>query len=234
MLAVTGAVLAACGAPGHEYVRNTDLRAAFKIPTAWNVFSEELVLGLPEGPRADTPDPIKWFVGIDGHPEPSATHVLDPSDLAADHPKGFALIQELSFVEHDDANLNMLRNFMFPVDQLVQDDSDARILAYDDTVRRDEIHGIHLEFQFREAALAQVTGGGGGQGGQEAQGDLQELLQGQGAAVLSPAFVQVSQTALLDANADRLYVMLVLCSAECYARNRADIQSVVDSWTVLS
>ena len=59
------------------------------------------------------------------------------------------------------------------------------------------------------------------------------LLGGSGVAVLSPEFVQVNQTAYLDPATNRLYFIAVLCSAECYARNRGDIDVTVDSWTVL-
>ena len=98
-------VLVACAAPSHEYVRNTDVRAAFRIPSSWNVFSKEAVLGLPTGPQPDTPDPIKWLVGIDGDPNASVAHVLDSTNLAADHPQGIALVQDLSFVERDSASI---------------------------------------------------------------------------------------------------------------------------------
>ena len=56
---------------------------------------------------------------------------------------------------------------------------------------------------------------------------------GSGVGVLSPDFVQVNQTAYLDPTSNRLYLMAIMCSAECYARNRGDISAAVDSWTVL-
>jgi hypothetical protein len=231
--------MVACSAPSHEYVRNTDVRAAFRIPSSWDVFSKDLVLGLPSGPQPSTPDPIKWLVGIDGDPEASPAHILDPSDWASDHPKGFALVEDLSFVDHDSASLNWLRNFLFPVDALAQNSSDGTILAYDDTMDEDAVHGIHLEFQFRASALANLQanpgGGSGGDGGKQTSTDAvqQALLGGAGSATLSPKFVELSQTAFLDEDANRLYLMIMLCSAECYDRNRSDIQSTVDSWTVM-
>jgi hypothetical protein len=82
----------ACSAPRYEYVRNTSLRTAFKVPRDWELFDRETLLGLPPGPQPSTPDPIKWLVGIDGDPEPSVAHVLDPSTLNTDHPQGVALV----------------------------------------------------------------------------------------------------------------------------------------------
>ena len=226
-------LLASCAEPAYEYVRNTDVRAAFKIPAGWASYSEEEVLGLGTGPAADTPDPVQWLVGIDGDPSPSVTHVLDQSNLAGDHPQGIVLVRDLSFIERDSANIEYLRNFIFPVDQLLQNASDAQVLVYDDNVQREGYRGIHLEYQFRAAALASA-----GQADPNEQtaapSELQRaLLGGSGIAVLSPEFVQVNQTAYLDPATNRVYFMAILCSAECYARNRGDIGVTVDSWTVL-
>jgi hypothetical protein len=84
-------------------------------------------------------------------------------------------------------------------------------------------------FQFRASALASAQ-----QSGAAGQTDLQRaLLGGAGAALLSPDYVTVEQTALVDAETSRVYFIAVLCSATCYNRNRSDIQSIIDSWTVL-
>ena len=232
VVALSAIVLAGCAEPSYEYVRNTDVRAAFKIPTGWAAYSKEEVLGLGTGPPADTPDPIAWLVGLDGDPSPSVAHVLNRNDLAGDHPQGVVLVQDLSFLERDGANLNYLRNYIFPVDQLIQDDSDGQVLAYDDDVQREGFRGLHVEYQFRESALANVAAADPDQ--QMGTSDLQRaLLGGSGVAVLSPDFVQVNQTAYLDPATNRLYLMAIMCSAECYARNRGDIDATVDSWTVL-
>jgi hypothetical protein len=178
---------------------------------------------------------LRWLVGLDGDPDSSAAHVLDRANLAADHPQGLVLVQDLSFVERDAASIQYLRNFIFPVDQLLQNSSDARIVEYDDDVQRDGFRGVHLVYQFRAAALDELAQATVEQP-QEGSGsdDLQRaLLGGAGVGVLSPDFVQVSQRAYLDPSSDRVYFMVVLCSADCFSRNRDDIEATVDSWTVL-
>ena len=60
-------------------------RTAFKVPRDWELFDRETRLGLPPGPQPSTPDPIRWLVGIDGDPDPSVAHILDPSTLNTDH-----------------------------------------------------------------------------------------------------------------------------------------------------
>jgi hypothetical protein len=156
---------------------------------------------------------------------------LSVATLTADHPVGLVLVQDLSFIERDEASLSYLRNFLLPVDQLLQDDSDARVLAYEETVDEDGLRGVHLVFQFRAASLAELSV-------TEAVGDdpagLQSaLLGGQGVEVLSPEFVQVDQATYLDAQSDRVYFMAVMCDATCYARDRSDIEATLDSWTVI-
>lgn len=234
IVALSAVVLASCAEPSYEYVRNTEVRVAFKIPADWASYSKEEVLGLPPGgSQASTPDPIAWLVGLDGDPSPSVGHVLNRSDLAVDHPQGLVLVQDFSFVERDSANIQYLRNFIFPVDRLLQNDSDAQVLAYDDDVQREGFRGIHLEYQFREAALGALATGDPNQETPMTSQLQRALLGGSGVAVLSPEFVQVNQTAYLDPATNRLYFIAVMCSAECYARNRGDIDATVDSWTVL-
>lgn len=232
-LVVAAAVpLAACAEPSHEYVRNTDLRAAFRVPVAWTTFDEGDVLGTPPGPQPDVPDPVQWLVGIDGNPQPAPEHVqLSVATLTADHPVGLVLVQDLSFVERDEASLSYLRNFLLPVDQLLQDDSDARVLSYEETVDEDGVQGVHLVFQFRAASLAELSATE--PVGEDPTGLQTALLGGQGVGVLSPEFVQVDQAAYLDAQSDRVYFMAVMCDATCYARDRSDIEATLDSWTVI-
>lgn len=233
LIACSAIVLSSCAEPSYEYVRNTDVRAAFRIPAGWAAFSEDEVLGLGSGPPADTPDPIRWLVGLDGSPEASVDHILDRAHLAGDHPQGLVLVQDLSFIERDAASIQYLRNFIFPVDALLQNASDAQVLAYDDDVQREGFRGVHLVYQFRASALDTIAQADPQQQ-TAAPSDLQRsLLGGAGVGVLSPDFVQVSQTAYLDPSSNRVYFMAVLCSATCFSRNRGDIEATVDSWTVL-
>jgi hypothetical protein len=232
-------LLVGCSQPTYRYVRNTEIRAAFRVPLDWRTYSEDEVLGRSEGVNTDVPDPIQWLVGIDGDPKAAGVpDILDANNLAGDHPEGLALVQELSFVERDAASISYLRNFLFPVDSLIQNASDSRVLVYDDQIQREGFRGVHLVFQFREASLADATSAGAsgdtGAGAPTDSSDLQKaLLGGEGVAVLTPDFVQVDQTAYLDQATNRIYFIAMLCSASCYARNRADIESAVESWTVL-
>lgn len=119
MCVVLALVAGSCASPGYTYVRNTDVRAAFKVPSTWQTFDKNAVLGL-SGPQPNVPDPIQWLVGIDANPQGSPSDLLRAGALTSSEPQGIALVQDLSFTERDSANISYLRNFLFPVDQLIQ------------------------------------------------------------------------------------------------------------------
>jgi hypothetical protein len=229
-LVVAATLLAsACSGPSNQYVRNTSLRTAFKMPVDWALYDKATLLGQPPGPESSTPDPISWLVGIDGDPSPDVAHILDPSALNTDHPQGVAIVQEFSFNDRDSSSLQALRDYLFPVTQLIQNPNNAQVITYDDAIDRDGIRGVHVVFQFRASALGSVSATPG-----LGAADLQRaLLGGAGAALLSPDYVTVNQTSLVDPATSRIYYIAVLCSAECFDRNRSEIESIVDSWTVL-
>lgn len=233
LIAISFAVLAmSCSAPRYEYVRNTSLRTAFKMPRGWELFDRETLLGLPPGPQPSTPDPIRWIVGIDGDPQPSVSHVLDPGTLNTDHPQGVALVQQFSFNDRDSSSYSSLRNYLFPVDALLQDPNSAQVLSYDDSIDIGGVRGLHIVFQFRASSLA--TAQASEPQTATSAADLQRtLLGGVHAALLSPDYVTVDQMALVNADTSQVYLIAVLCSAACYQRNGSDISSIVDSWTVL-
>ncbi len=222
-----------CSAPRYEYVRNTSLRTAFKVPREWELFDRETLLGLAPGPQPSTPDPIRWLVGIDGDPQPSVSHVLDPGTLNTDHPQGIALVQRFSFDDRDRSSFNALRNYLFPVDTLLQDANSAQVLSYDDSIDNDGVRGLHIVFQFRASSLASAQASAT-QAATPGAAELQRtLLGGVHAALLSPDYVTVDQMAFVNADSSQVYFIAVLCSAACYQRNSSDISSIVGSWTVL-
>ncbi|MGZ8629731.1 MAG: hypothetical protein ACXWZF_02005 [Actinomycetota bacterium] len=210
-------VLAACGSPSYEYVRNTEARTAFKVPIEWTVFDEAALQGEPAGPSVNTPDPVEWLVGLDGHPAPAIEHVLGQGAYDSDYPQGIAAVLRLTAQQRDGINLGALRNLIVPVDQ-IQDQvgvEAVEILAYDDRLDKDGFRGLHFEAQIWASALEESGATGG-------------------SVLFDDRFVQISQTAYLDPASDKVYVLAVLCSAECFGRNRGDIESVINSWAVIA
>jgi hypothetical protein len=210
------AFLAACAAPEYKYVRNTEARTAFRVPTPWTVFDEAQISGVDS--PTDTPDNVDWLVGIDGDPAPQLGHIF-PTSYATEHPQGVGAVLTLTGESRDAASLGALRNLIIPVDQITDDvGTDAvRILLYDDRLVRDGYRGLHMIVQVQSTALAADAASQGGEG----------------PGFLASDYVQLNQIALLDDSTEHAYVLALLCSADCYARNRSDIESAIDSWTVL-
>jgi hypothetical protein len=218
-LVVASMVLGACGSPSYEYVRNTEARTAFKVPIEWTVFDEAALQGEPAGPPVDTPDPVEWLIGLDAHPSPAVEHVMNQGAFYSDYPQGIAAVLRLTPQQRDGINYGALRNLIVPIDS-IQDQlgrEAVQILAYDDRVEKDGFRGLHFEAQISASALS----------GEAAAGNGSSVL-------LDDRFVQISQTAYMDPDSDRVYVLAVLCSAECYGRNRDDIESVIESWAVIA
>ncbi len=222
-VAAATSFLAACGSPDYEYVRNTEARTAFKVPIEWTVFDEATMLGETTGPSASTPDPIEWLVGLDGDPSPSRDHVLSlTTGYDTVHPQGIAGVYRLSSNVRDRVNLSVLRNLILPIDQ-VRDEVGAEalnVLAYDDRLDEDGFQGLHFETQVSMSALEFVLGESGG-------GDDPPTI-------LDDDYLHINQTAYIDPSSDKVYILAVLCSAECYSRNRGDIDTVVNSWAVIA
>jgi hypothetical protein len=230
-------VAAACSSAQYTYVRDSSTKSAFRIPTGWTTYDEATVLGEISGqPQGDQPDPIQWLVGVDGDPSASVSHVLNSSDLSTDYPQGIVVVQDLSFVERDNVSLNYLRNFLFPIDQLIQNESNAVVVSYNDEIDQNGMRGLQMVVSFRESALAEARQQAAAAAGQSAPSDpdtLQRaLLGGAGTGVLSPDFVELDQKALVDDSSHKLYLVIMMCSSACYERNRDQIQGTVDSWTV--
>jgi len=218
-LVVASAIVAACGSPSYEYVRNTEARTAVKVPIDWTVFDEAALQGEPAGPPVSTPDPVEWLIGLDAHPSPAVEHVLSQGAFDSDYPQGIAAVLRLTAQQRDGINYGALRNLIVPIDS-IQDQvgrEAVQLLAYDDRIEKDGFRGLHFEAQIWASAL---TG---------------EAAADNGSSVLlDDRFVQISQTAYMDPASDKVYVLAVLCSAECYGRNRGDIESVIESWAVIA
>jgi hypothetical protein len=215
--------LSACGAPAYRYVRNTEARTAFKVPTEWAVFDETQVQGGGDG-QASTPDPVQWLVGLDADPQPATDHVLSAQDdLATAYPQGIAAVISLNARQRDEVSMGTLRNLVIPIDS-IQDQVGTEavtLLAYDDRIVKDGFRGMHMEVQVAASALTALNAGATGAG------------SGSDPSFLSGEYIHMSQTAYYDPGTDKVYFLAVLCEAECYNRNRGDIETVIESWAVI-
>jgi hypothetical protein len=87
-------------------------------------------------------------------------------------------------------------------------------LAYDASLFRNGLRGVRVEYQVLASAIARSRG-----------------------VEFSPNepddYVQVSQLAYVEEQSGLTLVLAVMCSVECFERHRGEIDTVIDSWTVL-
>jgi hypothetical protein len=118
-VALVGLTLVACGGPQYHYVKSTKSQAFFKVPSAWKLYNEDMLLA---GQQL-TDQQLKaakaqiWTLAFDASPKPSLDHVLD----ASTNPWGFAKSRLLSPQERDAYSLSDLRKELLPVDPAATD-----------------------------------------------------------------------------------------------------------------
>jgi hypothetical protein len=156
ILAVATALLAGACASGYQYVTNSKTKTYFKIPDQWRLYSENEIFasqiqGLSPQSEAATKQAL-WMVAFDADPHPSLDHLFELTtrcDLVREralpvgcYPEGFAQVRPLSGSQRDSLSLAGLRNAIFPVDDLVnQDPTAVEILLQDDVVLGSGFHG---------------------------------------------------------------------------------------------
>jgi hypothetical protein len=140
-----GLALSACSGSGYTYVKNSETNAFFKVPEDWTLYDEEAVLAgqdlSPQRAQVQS-EALRWLMAFDAHPDPSLDHLLD---VESGHPAGFVLVRALNDEERDIVSLGLLRNFIFPVDDLAEQGR-AELLEQEDLVLDGGLHGTRLLF----------------------------------------------------------------------------------------
>jgi hypothetical protein len=201
-------VTACAGDDGTVHLRNTDLGATVKIPVSWTIFEQDQVQPNSITPGLQIPSPVRWFVGVDADPDPSAANIVRA--YTAEHPQGFFEVFELDENDRSLMSILAVRNMIVPIDQLREQflQEPLVMLAYDDRVEEDGMRGLEMVVQVQESEVKE-------------NGDL-KLIPG--------SYFQLNQVAWWDPKVERLYLGALMCSIDCYARNATDIESTMDSW----
>jgi hypothetical protein len=213
-------------------VRDPGVGVAYRIPTSWTVFDEMTLTGVDPGSPQGAVDPIVWLTAFDGNPAPKTEHVLD---LTADYPYGLAIVYELQGRVRENLDISSMRNLMFPLDGFTNP-GDFQVHSYNDSLvlYGGGLRGIAMDFSFRLSALP------------AAERELSITMPGispffgseapqtsPGTSQLMSDFVRFQQVVYTDPGANRVFVMLVGCSAECFRHNKPAIDATVNSWRVI-
>lgn len=205
MLVVGALLFGACSGGGYQYVHDSSTQTFFKLPQAWKTFDEgDLIPGeVRPNPFQQAGNPIQFLVGFSADPGAQAGDIPDPS---SDQPQGFVLVHNLSTSERDQISLGFLRNAFVPIDQMYsKDPNSVAVFVDDENLTRDGFHGSHLVFSVRQS-----------------QDQVRQYTQS----------FTVNQTGLIDPATSKVYLLVILCTSDCYQKNQKTIDLVADSWSV--
>jgi hypothetical protein len=199
--AVAVAALAAgCASPSHTYVGSSRYNMVFRVPTDWHSYSAH-DLGQVLGASLD-PSFGNTFPFMAGFDAAPDPSITDVTTPARllDHPVVLGWIHKLGFGAHDQISLRTLRNVYYPVDQ-IEDNGSGSTVDYSSFTMPGGYWGNRLTFILR--------------GNTPTTADKQ---------------LEFSQIAATDQKAQYEYVLIVSCSPDCFARNKAAIDDILSSW----
>jgi len=205
-LTVLGVMVAACGAPQFTYVANSASQTYFKVPGGWHKMSDTAMAhALGGGNSATVPNGV-WSVGYDGSAAPSPAHIFGASST---QPFVLALVEKLSAAASNSMSYNSLRDVFLPVTS-----ADRQSAAKGGF----QLTGFHLLLD------SVLTPGQGVHG-------VRDIFDYTFPNGTTDTFDQVAFT---NADNTKLYLLVLHCTASCYARHASEIDTVMTSFTVRS
>jgi len=206
LLIALGLALSSCATgSGFVYVSSSDRRAYFKIPDNWRFFDKrDLLVASGQSLSAESNRQLSWLIGYDASPKPSIQHILSLAD-APSYPVVTARVQSLPFQVRDELSLATLRNWVYPVDRLIQANL-GEMISYKDVVLPGGLHGSDMTFDV--------------------------VLGGVGNVAVNNQVIRVTQEAIVDPPTNRLYLFVLRCESHCYRDNKTLIDQIAQSWTV--
>ena len=220
-LALVGALLlsAGCGKPAYTYVKNSDTKTYFKVPSHWTqvdsampdlLFAHRL-FGAQDADSETVQlfKRVSWSVMYDSAESPSGARMLTP--VPAFSPVAYALVTPMLADLRDNLSFDVLRNLLDPVSDsartyVAQNSPQSLPPAFellDNQILTPEpgMHGIRVVYnEANESRFVHTY-------------DL---------------------TALTNNDSSLLYVLLVWCTSSCYREHAVEINTVVTSFTVRS
>jgi hypothetical protein len=205
--AVALSVLAAgCSRSGYEYVSSSNRNAYFKIPANWHFFDKrDLLVASGQSLSGATNQQFPWLIGYDSSPDPSVQHVIDLAQPTS-YPVVMAQVEQLPNQVRDQFSISSLRNWVYPVDRLIQANAGEMVAYKDDLVTTGGLHGLRMTFD--------VT------------------LGGNSSVVAGNKVIRATQTAYVDPKTNQLYLFIIRCESHCYRDNKTLIDQIANSWTV--
>jgi hypothetical protein len=198
----------ACGTPSYHYVKNSEERLYFKVPRQWERVDQQSLdrfelQGVDEDSRAARlVDELTWSIAYEDSDEPSPTHLLG----GVEDPIAYARVQRLLEPQRGTVSFDWLRNLVLPVTESAREQAKAQ-------------EALPPGFELIEDEV--LTPGHGLRG-------VHVVFN----YSLGGALQTFDQTAYVNDDASRAYLLLVRCTADCYRDRGPELREVVGSFTV--
>jgi hypothetical protein len=201
----------ACGAPEFTYVKNSGQKTYFKVPHEWHetatVSLDDLLSGTnPDSAASKVRQKSWWSVAYDASTEPAPEHLI--TNGVTEQPIVYARVAPLSETQQNEVSLDLLRNAFLPVTE------EAR----QEAATSSQLTGFELLHD-------EVLTPSGGFHGVRVVFDY-ELANG--------VLHTFDQTALVNNDGSKLYLLIIRCSASCYQQRSSELDTIAKSFTVRS
>jgi hypothetical protein len=201
-----------CGAPQYTYVKNSGERTYFKVPRQWHRVDQA---ALDEAVSPDDPDSqaavarqqLVWSIAYDADAAPAPIHLFSGD---GDRPFVYATVRRLTQTQQAQMSFDGLRNAILPVTDAARQVADQAGLPLDGfELLSDEV--VHPRTGIRGVHIVFHYRVGG-------PGELNTF----------------DQTAYVNDDASRMYLLLIRCSARYYRDHGSEVRDVATSFTVRS
>lgn len=213
----------ACSDSKFRYVSNASINTYLKVPQDWKVYTHDELIGAEVDAAREANQPsslidvlvnreFQWRMAFDGDPQPSVQHTL----ALTEEPLVEVSVRALDSDEHDQVSFAALRNVIVNYDELKQEAAEEAI------GRSVGIVGENTA-TFRAIDEEELHYPGGVRGVR-----LRFVLRPN---TTSP-FYAFDQTTLVDAKAERLYVLLIRSGEAQFLRHNQLFTEIAKSFTV--
>jgi hypothetical protein len=204
----------ACAPPEFTYVKNSGEKTYFKVPHEWHQTGtsslDDLLSGTtPDSAGSQQRRQLWWSVAYDASADPAADHLVSQS--VTEEPIVYARISPLSAAQQNQVSLDMLRNAFLPV-------TDAARQAAEAGAGGTGLTGFEL---LNDHVLTPSSGLRG----------VRVIYNYQLGGGVPHTF---DQTALVNNDGSKLYLLLIRCSASCYRKRSGELDTIAKSFTVRS
>ena len=216
-------VTAACSDSEFRYVSNGSLNTYLKVPEDWKVYTHDDLISAEVDAARQRNQPsslidvlvnreFQWRMAFDGDPRPSIDHTLN----LAEEPVVEVSVRALDPEEREQVSLAALRNVIVNYDELKQQ-------AADDLTGRGVGIAGESTSTFRPIDEEELHYEGGVRGVR-----LRYVLRPNA----NSPFYAFDQTTLVDAKAERLYVLLIRSGEAQFLRHNQLFTEIAKSFTV--